>query len=330
MLLFAPVLFLGPPPRLHPQLCRTMLMLLLQPVLSVRVAAMFKATYGCDPVVSSEGSEPKWFAEFKKHIGSTIRPFVNQCGPWDVCVASLQPLFACAVLLLTICRYIIFEALESHFVEVVTKHLGLCGPEANDAQSRLRNLITHVLVTRNWRSHGRRLSVAQVLRALTSLRDIIVELGCDVASQLHATDIINTCIADVRAFACGSPAILTIGSVSCMFFTRSLQRLCKAINVDDITKDALASNGSNSQEMKLVKECVWDGRCYLYHGKCNCKSIALLVSTSAISRLMRSLGPAFEADADACDSDIMHLLTRMNLCNEAKLLSAIADGHKAM
>ena len=112
---------------------------------------------------------------------------------------SAAALFVHAVLLLKFCRYVIFEALESHFVEVVTPHLGLCGPEANDAQSRLRNLITDVLVTRNWLSHGRRLSVAQVMRALTSLHDIIVELGCDIASQRHATDIIATCITVMRS-----------------------------------------------------------------------------------------------------------------------------------
>jgi hypothetical protein len=61
-----------------------MLTLALQRVLSDRVAAMFEATYGCDPVVTGGVSEPKWLVEIKKLLGDTIKPFVKVNGPWDM------------------------------------------------------------------------------------------------------------------------------------------------------------------------------------------------------------------------------------------------------
>ena len=232
--------------------------------------------------------------------------------------------------LLMPCRFVIFEALDAHFVEVVLPQLGLCGPEANDAHFRLKHFITDVLVTRNWFSHGRSLSLTQVVRAMTSLLAAIVDLRCDDVSQQHATAVITACIADVRACTVpGAPLTMTVNSISCLFFIRALQRLCKALNVSDITKEALAANGPTSQDMKLVKECVWDGRCYLYHGKCNRKAMALLVCTCAASRLLRSLGPAFAHHAEDCDADIMQLLARMNLCEEQSLIAAVSEGHKA-
>ena len=229
------------------------------------------------------------------------------------------------------CRFVIFEALDGGFVEVVLPQMRLCGPEANDAHFQLKHFITDVLVSRNWFSHGHRLSVTQVIRAMTSLVGAIENLGCEPASRDHATAFITSCIADVHScLVPGCRVTMTVDSVACLFFTRALQRLCKAINVDDITKEALASNGPTAQEMKLVKECVWEGRCYLYHGKCNRKSLALLVSTCAISRLLHSLGAAFAADAQACDADIMQLLVRMKLCEERNLLDAVSSSHSAM
>ena len=61
-----------------------MFSLVSQLVLSDRVAAMFKATYGCDPVASAGVSEPKWLVEIKKLLGDTIKPFVKVNGPWDM------------------------------------------------------------------------------------------------------------------------------------------------------------------------------------------------------------------------------------------------------
>ena len=69
------------PPGPRPQLRRRTLTLLLQPVLSQRVAAMFEARYGCHPVVSGE---PNWLVEFKKLLGKTMKPFVKLSGPWDM------------------------------------------------------------------------------------------------------------------------------------------------------------------------------------------------------------------------------------------------------
>ena len=234
--------------------------------------------------------------------------------------------------LLTPCRYIIFEALDAHFVKVVLPQLGLCGPEANDAHFRLKHLITDVLVTRNWFSHGHSLSVTQVVRAMTSLRATIAQLGCDVASQQHATTAITACIQHVHACAVpASPVTMTPSAVACLFFTRALQRLCKAVKVDDISKETLNSKWPNRNlEIQLAMDCVWEGRCYLFHGKCSRKSMALLVATSAISRLLRALGPSSAVDADACDADVMQLLARMKLCDEAKLLDAVSSAHSAM
>jgi hypothetical protein len=238
----------------------------------------------------------------------------------------------CPASLLTPCRYIIFEALDAHFVKVVLPQLGLCGPEANDAHFRLKHLITDVLITRNWFSHGHSLSVTQVVRAMTSLRATIAQLGCDVASQEHATKVITTCIEHVRwCTVPGSPVTITPSAVACLFFTRALQRLCKAIKVDDISKDTLPSKWpSRNLEIQVAIECVWDGRCYLFHGKCSRKSMALLVATSAISRLLRTLGPASAVDAEVCDADVMQLLARMKLCDEAELLDAVSSAHSAM
>ena len=58
-----------------------MLTLLLQPVLSQRVAAIFEAAYGCHLVVSGE---PNWLFELKKLLGETMKPFVKLPGPWDM------------------------------------------------------------------------------------------------------------------------------------------------------------------------------------------------------------------------------------------------------
>jgi len=228
--------------------------------------------------------------------------------------------------------FVLFEALDKGFVQVVAVQLGLSASTADDAHFQLKNFITDVLVTRNWLSHGRRLSVTQVMRAMTSLLGTIRRLGCDPTHEQLAIGVITSCIADVHAHRIpSSPVTLTVNSIACLFFTRALQRLCKAINVDDILKDTLPLKWPNrKQEIQLAIDCVWDGRCYLYHGKCNRKSMALLVSTSAISRLLRSLGPAFGVDADACDADAMQLLARMKLCDEKVLLDAVSRAHSAM
>ena len=228
------------------------------------------------------------------------------------------------------CRFVIFEALDAHFVEVVLPQLGLCGPEANDAHFRLKHFITDVLVTRNWFSHGCSLSLTQVVRAMTSLLAAIVDLRCDDVSQQHATAVITACIADVRACTVpGAPLTMTVNSISCLFFIRALQRLCKAVRVDDISKETLNSKWPNRNlEIQLAMDCVWEGRCYLFHGKCSRKSMALLVCMCAVSRLLRSLDPAFAVDADACDADAMQLLARMQLCEEQQLLQAVSLGHQ--
>jgi hypothetical protein len=167
------------------------------------------------------------------------------------------------------------------------------------------------------------------MRAIVSLLGTIAKLRCDPVAEQAATAVITACIADVHArHVPGCPVALSVSSIACLFFTRALQRLCKAINIADISLEALAANGPTGQEMKLVKECVWDGRCYLYHGKCNRKSMSLLVCVCAVSRLLRSLAPAFAVDADACDADAMQLLARMQLCEEQQLLQAVSLGHQ--
>ncbi len=228
------------------------------------------------------------------------------------------------------CSFVLFEALEKAFVPVVVAQLGLSGPDADDAHFQLKNCITDVLVTRNWFSHGLSLSVTQVVRAMTSLLATITTLGCDPASAQCANGVIAACIADVHS--CVEPgfsATLTVSSVACLFFARALQRLCKAVNVSDILKDTLPSKWPNrNQEMQLAIDCVWDGRCYLYHGKCYRKSMALLVSMCAVSHLLRSLGDKCAEDAAACDADMMHLLARMQLCDGPRLLQAVYDCHR--
>ena len=224
------------------------------------------------------------------------------------------------------------EVLQKGFVKVVAVQLGLSGPDADDAHFQLKNFITDVLVTRHWFSHGHRLSVTQVLRAMASLLGIISKLGCDAASAQVASDAINACITHVHARDHpGSHVTLTVSSMACLFYTRALRRLCKAMNVDDISKEALHRTWPNrNQETQLVMDCVWDGRCYLYHGKCNRKCMALLVCICAVSRLLRSLGGACADDAAACDVDTLHLLERMQLCDGRQLLQAVYDHHRHM
>ncbi len=208
--------------------------------------------------------------------------------------------------------------------------LGLTGPDADDAHFQLKSCINDVLVTRNWTSHFRILSVTQVVRAMTSLVGTISKIGCDPVPAQCASSVIAACIADVHA--CHNPSssvTLTVSSLTFVFFNRALQRLCKAINVSDISKDTLCSRWPNrNQDIRIAIDCVWNGKCYLLHGKCYRKSMALLVSMCAVSRLLRSLGDKCTDDANACDADIMHLLARMQLCDGPQLLQAVYDCHR--
>jgi hypothetical protein len=224
------------------------------------------------------------------------------------------------------------EVLQKGFVKVVAVQLGLSGPDADDAHFQLKNFITDVLVTRNWFSHGRSLSVTQVVRTLASLLGIINKLGCDPASAQVASDAITACIAHLHARdQTGSPVMLTVNSIARLFYSRALQRLCKAIRINDISREALYSRWPNrNQEIQLVLDCVWNGKLYLYHGKCNQKSIALLVCICGVSRLLHSLGHLYVDDAAACDADVLHLLERMQLCDGQQLLQAVYDHHRHM
>ena len=270
--------------------------------------------------------------EAPREDDEALRETARALGHVSDCVAAAAASPALSPVppnLLTCRSFVVFETLDKGFVHVVVPQLGLSGPAADDAHFQLKNFITDVLVTRHWFSHGHSLPVTQIMRAIVSLLGTIAKLRCDPVAEQAATAVITACIADVHARhvpAC--PVALSVSSIACLFFTRALQRLYKAINVADISPEALAASGPSSQEMKLVKECVWDGRCYLYHGKCNRKSMALLVCMCAVSRLLRSLAPAFAADADACDADAMQLLARMQLCKKQQLLQAVSLSHQ--
>jgi hypothetical protein len=69
---------------------------------------------------------------------------------------------------------------------------------------------------------------------------------------------------------------------------------------------------------------------YVHHGKCNKKSMALLVCICGVSRLLRILGHSYVDDAAACDADILHLLVRMQLYDGRQLLQAVSDHHRHM
>jgi hypothetical protein len=222
-----------------------------------------------------------------------------------------------------LCSDIVFSILHFKFADIVKPGLDL----DFDDKLMLKRLIVDVLVTCNRSVHGK-LSVVEVRRGMQSLLHTLTVLKCDpsllppnpvlVAIEEYLREIDDVC----------APVALSVTSITCLFFTRALQRLCKAINVADLTREALVANFPRSQEMILIKEFVWSGRCYLYHGKCNRKSMALLVCICAVSRLLRSLDPAFAVDADSCDADVMQLLARMQLCEEQQLLQAISLGHQ--
>ena len=230
-----------------------------------------------------------------------------------------------ATIFYALCSYTVFSILHSKFADIVLPGLALDGANKDDSRILLERLIIDVLVTRNWSVHGK-LSVVEVRRGMQSLLDTLPMLKCDPSSMPPVCCAIEEYLREIDN-VCAHVA-LSVTSITCLFFTRALQRLCKAIDVAELSLEALAANGPTSQEMKLVKECVWNGRCYLYHGKCNRKSMALLVCTCAVSRLLRSLGPAFAVDADACDADVMQLLARMQLWDEQQLLQAVSLGHQ--
>jgi hypothetical protein len=224
-----------------------------------------------------------------------------------------------------LCSYTVFSILHFKFADIVLPGLALDGADKKDSAILLERLIVDVLVTRNGCVCGT-LSVVEARRGMQSLLGTLPVLNCDPSLLPFVRCAIEKCLRDIDDIC--APVALSVTSITCLFFTRALQRLCKAINVADLSWEALAANGPMSQEMRLVKECVWNGRWYLYHGKYDRKSMALLVCTCAVSRLLRSLDSAFAVDADACDADVMQLLARMQLCDEQQLLQAIALGHQ--
>ena len=177
--------------------------------------------------------------EAPREDDEALRETARALGHVSDCVAAAAASPALSPVppnLLTCRSFVVFETLDKGFVHVVVPQLGLSGPAADDTHFQLKNFITDVLVTRHWFSHGHSLSVTQIMRAIVSLLGTIAKLRCDPVAEQAATAVITACIADVHARhvpAC--PVALSVSSIACLFFTRALQRLCKAINVADIS-----------------------------------------------------------------------------------------------
>ena len=94
-------------------------------------------------------------------------------------------------------------------------------------------------------------------------------------------------------------------------------------------KPAIAVTPSLELHKNIVVQC----RHELYHGKSNHKCLCVVVALCSLSSVLRSLGQvhafprAVEAAADACDADVLQLLVRMRICDEAELLAAVRNSH---
>jgi len=211
--------------------------------------------------------------------------------------------------------------------------LDLSEADKDDDRFKLSCLIEDVLVTRNWSAHEK-LSVQEMKRGMLSLVLALHMLQCDVAPVQSVCDVIEACIGDVERCQCfDHSSKLSISSLSRLLFIRNCLRLCHVMGDSaDVVQamDKMAKRKDHQTELQkyIVLQCRHD----LCHGKSSGESLSIIVALSAVSSLLRSLGPtaARAAASDSCDADILQILARMHLCEECELLQAISIAHHTM
>jgi hypothetical protein len=234
--------------------------------------------------------------------------------------------------------------MQCKFHDVVLPGLDLSGADMDNERFKLECLIRDVLVTRNWAAHTK-LSLAEMMRGLQSLLDALHMLQCDTDQLRHVCDIISECIDDiVRCRSSDRVSKLSLNSLARLVFKRHCQHFCDAVGeqseiekaakvlVDLMTKKKIAVTPS----IASFKTIVVASRHEIYHGKSSGNSLSTMVAMCSLSSLFRSLAQVHTtpsvvaAAADACDADVVQLLVRMQLCDEARLLKAVEDSHAPM
>ncbi len=208
--------------------------------------------------------------------------------------------------------------------------LSLNGTDMADVRFMLQCSIRDVLVTRHRATHDK-LSAVEVKRGMHSLVHALRMLRCDAAALESVSRVIDSCISDVdRIGSLAHASELSLSSLTRLLFLRHCQRFCVAVGEPSDVVKAISKISKGNVEFEIQKNIVTRGRHDLFHGASNEKCMALLVAFCALSSILRSLGSAHTAVADACDADVLQLLVRMQLCNESVLLNVISHSHQTM
>lgn len=236
------------------------------------------------------------------------------------------------------------DVLQSKFHDIVLPGLGLSGADQDNQRFKLECLIRDVLVTRNWAAHTT-LSVEEMMRGLQSLLHLLQMLPCDAAQLKSVCDAVDGCIQEL-VLCCSSQSsfTLSLGSFARLLLKRHCQRFCHALGEASEIEKALKVLEAHMSKKKVAvttsialrMKIAIASRHEIYHGKSNEASLSVMVALCSLSSLFRTLAQlhAFpkvvEAAADECDADVMQLLVRMQLCDEARLLQAVEDSHARM
>jgi hypothetical protein len=249
------------------------------------------------------------------------------------------------ILVYTLCSYTALEILQSSFLDIVLPGLGLNKADKGNDSFKLELLIRDVLVTRNWSASFAALSVEELIRGMWSLLRLLQMLQCDAAQLKSVSDAIEACINNiVQSHSSAHLSRLALGSLVRLLFKRHCQRFCDAVghpfDIRIAVKHFIGMMEKKKVEITpliaICKNIVVAASHDMYHGKSNGESLSIMVAFCSLSVLLRSLAQVhafpklLEADADTCDSDVLHLLVRMQLCDEAFLLKSVENSHGPM
>lgn len=199
--------------------------------------------------------------------------------------------------------------------------------DLENSQSLLRNLILDVLVTRNWVAHDK-LSVVDVKRCMQSLALVLQMLNCEPASLKSVCGIIDNCIQKVDR-AQTIPAFLSIDSFVRLLFMRYCWKFCSSNEQLDFER-AIEAMPHGSQYHHLKRIIVLKFWRAINHSKSSSNCMSGIVALCALSSVLHHLGSAHAVAADSCDADVLQLLVRIQLFDQAVLLKAVSDCHQIM
>ncbi len=284
------------------------------------------------------------FKQLKSCAGRTVKDRMTPAGPWDMC-AGCSSRSACLRPLPHARRsYTVCDILQSKFHDIVLPGLGLSGADKDNERFKLECLIRDVLVTRNWVAHFT-LSIEEMMRGLQSLLHLLHMLPCDAAQLKSVCRTVDAFIIDlVRCRSSERVFELSLNSLAPLVYKRHCQRFCDAMGEASSISEALRDLNDQMTKKKVAftpsfsicRNIAVASSVKVHHGKCSGASLSFMVAMCAVSFLFRTLAQlrAFpkdlEAAADACDADILQLLVRMQLCDEARLLKAVEDSHASM